>query len=175
MRLERAKWSCPRLGHFDQEGRTVQMFAIKKTSAELDVQREIWADDERPFHFIGHQANLRMLEKVCERCKIAPDRHHSNAEWFGNTGAASGASVLSQNWDKWKARDDVAMVGVGAGLTWGSLPGPLQGDGRPVISYEEFKSRTSFVKGRAPRFRLRPPDRGSARGLSRRGCRCRRC
>lgn len=110
----------PRLGHFDQEGRTVQMFAIKKTSAELVAQREIWADDERPFHFIGHQANLRMLEKVCERCDIAADRHHSNAEWFGNTGAASGASVLSQNWDKWKAHDDVAMVGVGAGLTWGS-------------------------------------------------------
>ncbi len=110
----------PRLGHFDQEGRTVQMFAIKKTSARVNALRETWADDDRSFHFIGHQANLRMLESVCKRCDIAPDQHHSNAEWFGNTGAASGASVLSQEWDKWKGDDDVAMVGVGAGLTWGS-------------------------------------------------------
>ena len=110
----------PRLGHFDQEGRTVQMFAIKKTSAKLTALRETWAEDDRPLHFIGHQANLRMLESVCKRCDVAPELHHSNAEWFGNTGAASGASVLSQSWNKWKAEDDVAMVGVGAGLTWGS-------------------------------------------------------
>ena len=110
----------PRLGHFDQEGRTVQMFAIKKTSAKYDVLHADWADDARPFHFIGHQANLRMLESVCKRCDIPSDLHHSNAEWFGNTGAASGASVLSQNWEKWQPQDDVAMVGVGAGLTWGS-------------------------------------------------------
>jgi hypothetical protein len=24
------------------------------------------------------------------------------------------------NWDKWRADDDVAVVGVGAGLTWSS-------------------------------------------------------
>jgi len=110
----------PRLGHFDQEGRTVQMFAIKKTSRCYTALSEIYSEDDRTLHFIGHQANLRMLENVCKRCDIAPEHHHSNAEWFGNTGAASGASVLSQNWDKWKKDDDVAMVGVGAGLTWGS-------------------------------------------------------
>jgi len=110
----------PRFGHFDQEGRTVQMFAIKKTAASLTALRENWEQEDRAFHFIGHQANLRMLESVCKRCDIPPERHHANAEWYGNTGAASGASVLSQNWDKWKNDDDVAMVGVGAGLTWGS-------------------------------------------------------
>ena len=44
----------------------------------------------------------------------------ANVEWFGNTGAASSASVLSMNWEKWGPRDDVAVVGVGAGLTWSS-------------------------------------------------------
>ena len=61
-----------------------------------------------------------MLEAVCRRCDIANDRHHTNVEWFGNTGCASSASVISMNWEKWNELDDVALVGVGAGLTWSS-------------------------------------------------------
>jgi 3-oxoacyl-[acyl-carrier-protein] synthase-3 len=110
----------PREGYFAQEGRTVQMFAIKRTSLCYNHLRTEYEDPDRPLHFIGHQANLRMLESVCQRCDIAPDRHHSNAEWYGNTGAASSGSVLSQSWDKWRDEDDVAVVGVGSGLSWGS-------------------------------------------------------
>ena len=108
----------PRLGHFRQEGRTVQMFAIRKTCMVLRDLREEWEDSERRFNFVGHQANLRMLESVCAKCEIEPERHHSNVEWYGNTGAASAASVVSMNWDKWSAQDDIALVGVGSGLTW---------------------------------------------------------
>jgi 3-oxoacyl-[acyl-carrier-protein] synthase-3 len=110
----------PRLGHFRQEGRTVQTFAIRKTSDLLRVTQSDFEEEGRPFHFVGHQANLRMLESVCKRCEIAQDRHHSNCEWYGNTGGASSGSVISQSWDKWASRDDVGVVGVGAGLTWGS-------------------------------------------------------
>jgi 3-oxoacyl-[acyl-carrier-protein] synthase-3 len=110
----------PRLGFFEQEGRTVQMFAIRKTAHQYNRLHELYADPKRPFHFVGHQANLRMLESVCTRCEIPPDLHHSNAEWYGNTGAASSGSVISQNWDKWRAQDDIAVVGVGSGLTWAS-------------------------------------------------------
>lgn len=110
----------PREGYFAQDGRTVQMFAIKKTALLYNALREEYETPDRRLHFIGHQANLRMLEAVCKRCDIAPDRHHANAEWYGNTGAASSGSVLSQNWDKWEADDDVAIVGVGSGLTWAS-------------------------------------------------------
>ncbi len=109
----------PRLGFFDQEGRSVQMFAIKKTVAglkQLDVE---FADSDRTFHFIGHQANLRMLENVCRKCEIPDERHHFNVDWYGNTGAASGVSVVSMNWDKWLPKDDIALVGVGSGLSWG--------------------------------------------------------
>jgi 3-oxoacyl-[acyl-carrier-protein] synthase-3 len=107
-----------RAGHFAQEGRTVQTFAIKKTTRFLEALRQELEEPGRRFHFIGHQANLRMLENVCRRCEIPPERHHSNCEWYGNTGCASSASVLSMSWDKWGPRDDVAVVGVGAGLTW---------------------------------------------------------
>jgi len=108
----------PRLGHFAQDGRRVQMFAIKKTCETLDGLRAEFEDAERRFHFVGHQANLRMLENVCRRCEIPDDRHHSNVEWYGNTGCASAASVISMEWDKWTELDDVGVVGVGSGLTW---------------------------------------------------------
>jgi 3-oxoacyl-[acyl-carrier-protein] synthase-3 len=116
----REKIVIPRLGHFRQEGRTVQSFAIRKTSDRYLSMRESFRQDDRDFHFVGHQANLRMLESVCRRCEIPNDLHHFNCEFFGNTGGASSGSVISQNWDKWTPRDDIGVVGVGAGLTWGS-------------------------------------------------------
>jgi 3-oxoacyl-[acyl-carrier-protein] synthase-3 len=110
----------PRLGHFAQQGRIVQAFAIKQTALGFERLRAEYEHDDRPFHFVGHQANLRMLENVCRRCGISPEQHHTNVEWYGNTGAASSASVISMQWEKWEPRDDVAVVGVGAGLTWSS-------------------------------------------------------
>jgi len=110
----------PRIGHFRQEGRTVQTFGIKRMTRCLNALREQYADDHRNFHFVGHQANRLMLESVRNQCGIAPECHHHNVEWFGNTAAAGSASVLSMQWEKWADRDDVAVVGVGAGLTWAS-------------------------------------------------------
>jgi 3-oxoacyl-[acyl-carrier-protein] synthase-3 len=109
-----------RLGHFRQEGRTVQTFAIRKTSDLYLATRDGYADEDRNLHFVGHQANLRMLESVCRRCEIPEDRHHSNCEFFGNTAGASSGTVISSLWDKWTPRDDICVVGVGSGLTWGS-------------------------------------------------------
>jgi 3-oxoacyl-[acyl-carrier-protein] synthase-3 len=110
----------PRGGHFTQEGRVVQMFGIKKMRHAVGRLRASYEQEGRALHFIGHQANLRMLEQVRDRCEILPERHHTNVEWFGNTGAASAASVVSMLWDKWSPRDDIAVAGVGAGLTWAS-------------------------------------------------------
>ena len=76
--------------------------------------------DDRRFNFVGHQANGRMLESACRACDIPPERHHHNYEWYGNTGCASSASVISMQWEKWAPEDDVAVVGVGSGLTWSS-------------------------------------------------------
>jgi 3-oxoacyl-[acyl-carrier-protein] synthase-3 len=107
-------------GHFKQVGRTVQTFGIKRMRHCLMALKNEFECDERRFHFVGHQANQRMLETVCRKCEIPTDRHHTNVEWFGNTGCASSASVVSMNWDKWADLDDIALVGVGSGLTWSS-------------------------------------------------------
>jgi 3-oxoacyl-[acyl-carrier-protein] synthase-3 len=113
------KVRIPRLAHFAQDGRAVQMFAIKKTLAEWRRLSAARGEDERPLHLVGHQANLRVLQTVCDRAGIEPQLHHANVELFGNTGAPSALSVVSQAWEKWGPEDDVALVGVGAGLTWG--------------------------------------------------------
>ena len=110
----------PRLGHFNQHGRTVQTFAIRKTGDLYRATHAAMQDDARPFHFVGHQANLRMLESVCKRCDISDERHHSNCADFGNTAGAGSGSVISARWDQWGATDDIAVIGVGSGLTWGS-------------------------------------------------------
>lgn len=113
----------PRTGYFHQEGRAVQMFAIKRTVEGFrriaEAAGELEESGSRPLHLIGHQANARVLDQVCRRCEIPPDRHHSNVELRGNTGGASAPSVLSMEWEKFGAQDDAALVAVGGGLSWG--------------------------------------------------------
>ena len=116
----RDKVIAPLFGHVDQEGRTVQMFAIKKTIRCLRDLKKAYPDAADDIHFIGHQANLRMLETVCLRCDIDDAHHHSNVVDYGNTGAAGAPSVVSMNWDRWRDGDDIAMIGVGSGLSWSS-------------------------------------------------------
>ena len=108
----------PRYGYFHQDGQAVQKFAVKRTAEVLRRLRNEHATPERRFGFVGHQANLRMLESVCKLCSIPGDRHFSNVEQFGNTAAAGSLSVLSMNWERWGTDEDVGVVGVGAGLTW---------------------------------------------------------
>jgi 3-oxoacyl-[acyl-carrier-protein] synthase-3 len=110
----------PRVGYFRQEGQSVQKFAIKTMSSMVSELRERFATPGRLFNFVGHQANLRMLERVCTSCQIPPQRHFYNLEQYGNTGAAGSSSVISMRWDAWTSEDDIAVAGVGAGLTWSS-------------------------------------------------------
>jgi 3-oxoacyl-[acyl-carrier-protein] synthase-3 len=117
--------TIPKHGHFQQEGAAVQRFAIRRTAAclqeALPAVRARLADANGKLHFIGHQANLLMLEAARRRAGLAEAEHWSNVEHFGNTGAAGAPSVLSQHWNELAAGDDVLLVVVGAGLTWSSL------------------------------------------------------
>lgn len=115
------KVTIPVGGHFDQDGHAVQMFAIRKTSELFERMRQ---ESDVPATvrqvFIGHQANLRMLQSVCKRLGIPETNHLSNIRKFGNCGAVGAPSVLSQNWE---ALDHavINMGVVGSGLAWGSM------------------------------------------------------
>jgi len=111
----------PAGGHFAQEGSAVQGFAIRKSVSTLAALATHLRGERERLLFVGHQANLLMLNAVCQRAEIDPSRHLRNVHEFGNCGAAGAPGVLSQHWDTLPARCEIALVVVGSGLTWGGL------------------------------------------------------
>jgi 3-oxoacyl-[acyl-carrier-protein] synthase-3 len=110
--------------HFAQDGHKVQLFAIRKTAETIESMEQSRPDNgpsvKPSDFFIGHQANLRMLEAVCRRMNIPAENHLSNVQRFGNCGAAGAPSVLSQHWDN-LGPCAINMAVVGSGLSWGGL------------------------------------------------------
>ncbi len=113
--------TIPTGGHFAQEGHAVQVFAIKTTTDIVrGLQESLPPQESRRKVFIGHQANLRMLENVCKRTGIPLEDHFANVAYYGNTGAAGAPTVLSQRWDE--LRNTITLVAVvGSGLAWGGM------------------------------------------------------
>lgn len=107
-------------GHFSQDGKAVQRFAIKKSIEIIrKLRQSVPAESAGDLKFIGHQANLLMLQSVCGFAEIGSSNHLYNVDKFGNTGAAGAPSNLSMNWDSFRPGDFVLMAVVGSGLSWG--------------------------------------------------------
>ena len=120
----------PRSGHFRQEGRTVQTFAIKKTVQLLPSACA--TASQRPGAGSTSSATRRTCS--CSRrsasCATSPpERHHSNVEWIRQhrrrrLGRASSACAGTTGRDA----DDVAVVGRGRRPHLVELPAALRGD-----------------------------------------------
>jgi len=118
----------PTGGKFSQNGQAVQGFAIRKSLATLRVLRGKLKRDPTKMIFIGHPANRTMLNSVCERGEIPSDRHFFSVDEFGNCGAAGAPSTFSMNWNHFKKGDEIGLVVVGSGLTWGGLLFDVRGN-----------------------------------------------
>lgn len=72
--------------------------------------------------FVGHQANVRILEAVRQRLGIVEDRAYITVDQHGNTSAASVPLALTDARDAGRLSpgDTVLLTAFGAGLTWGS-------------------------------------------------------
>lgn len=117
------KVKVPRFGHFTQQGAEVQKFGVKRGSETYEFLRDAWlkgGEGRRAdqLTFIGHQANLRMLEAIARREEIVPERHLYNVDRRGNVGASGAPSVLSEHWGSDRLGDAIALCVVGSGLTW---------------------------------------------------------
>jgi len=113
------KVAIPTGGFFQQNGSAVQAFGIRKSGEMLKALRQ-HVNAESHF-YVGHQANLLMLQSICDRAGIPDRRHLYNVNEFGNCGAAGAPSVVSQRWDDFSKGDEIALVVVGSGLTWGGV------------------------------------------------------
>ncbi len=72
--------------------------------------------------FIPHQANQRIITAAAERLGLDDSRVFSNIEFTGNTSAASIPLALNDLYTDGQLNpgDVLALVGFGAGLTWGA-------------------------------------------------------
>jgi 3-oxoacyl-[acyl-carrier-protein] synthase III len=120
-----AQVTIPRFGHFAQEGGAVQRFAIKTTLACLEAllpaARARLRETGGSLHFVGHQANLLVLEAVARRAGLGEGEQWSNVVDRGNTAAAGAPGTLSQHWSELAKGDVVLLAVVGSGLSWSSL------------------------------------------------------
>lgn len=112
----------PRVGHFSQNGAAVHKFAIK-TMTELlrNLIARVEPERQNRIIYVGHQANLTMIEAVTRRCEIPLERHYYNIDQYGNQAAAGAPAVISQRFGDFVPGDIVACVVVGSGLSWSSV------------------------------------------------------
>ena len=71
-------------------------------------------------YFIGHQANMRILQNIASSTNLPEDKVLSNIEDLGNTGSASCALVFAQNIAKFKKEDLVCISVFGGGYSAGA-------------------------------------------------------
>jgi 3-oxoacyl-[acyl-carrier-protein] synthase III len=91
----------------------------ESTRALLDRARLSVDDVDR---FVGHQANIRILQATAKQLGLPEDRLVVNIGHTGNTSAASIPLALADACDDGDLRPGhrVLMTAFGAGLTWGS-------------------------------------------------------
>ncbi|MFJ5305382.1 beta-ketoacyl-ACP synthase 3 [Streptomyces sp. NPDC088350] len=123
--LERARSDAyaPDDRYFRMRGREVFQHAVTRMtqSAQTVLKRAGWAAEDVD-RFCAHQANARILSAVGDRIPVPADRHVTNIERVGNTGAASIPLALADAaaWGELHAGQRVLLTAFGAGLTWGS-------------------------------------------------------
>ena len=80
------------------------------TTADIDV-------------VLPHQANIRIVDAICQRLNIPMEKTHNVLEHTGNTSAASIPLAMAAANDAGALQPDaiVLMTGFGAGMAWGTV------------------------------------------------------
>lgn len=98
-------------------------YAVKAmTDAAETVLREAGLKVSEIDFVIPHQANLRIIDGVRNRLRVAPEKVIVNIDRVGNTSSASIPIAFCEARDKGiiKRGDLILMVAFGGGLTWGA-------------------------------------------------------
>jgi 3-oxoacyl-[acyl-carrier-protein] synthase-3 len=115
---------CDHDGFIQMEGREVFKRAVRAVAQSVkNVLDKAGLTPDDVDVVLPHQANIRIIEAVCQRIGIPMEKTHNVIETTGNTSAASIPLTMA------KADADgalepgkiVLMSGFGAGMAWGSV------------------------------------------------------
>lgn len=112
--------------HVQMNGRAIFDFAVKTVSRSiLDLLASQGLTSDQVDHYLLHQANDRILDKMAKKIGVARSKFPANMMAYGNTSAASIPILLSECVDRGDIKLDgsqtILLSGFGGGLTWGSI------------------------------------------------------
>ncbi len=103
------------------EGSETFKFAVRSMyKTATDLLKRNGVDPEDLGLFIGHQANIRIIDAVTKRLKLRDDQVYNNINKYGNTTSATIPLCIHEAEEQGmiKKGDWVVLVSFGAGLTW---------------------------------------------------------
>lgn len=112
-----------KLNTLHMNGREVFKFAVRALAdSAMTALRANGLTARDVDHVIAHQANIRILEAVLQRLELPMEKCWLNLHDYGNTSSASVPMTLDEanRAGRLKQGDVVAMMAIGAGMTWGS-------------------------------------------------------
>lgn len=107
-----------------QDGREVYKFAVKALPKAFNAAAEkVGLTSADMDWFIPHQANIRIIETAAKNLSIGTDKFIVTVDHHGNTSSASIPLALCEAVEKGEVKrgQKLALVGFGAGLTYGSV------------------------------------------------------
>lgn len=107
-----------------QDGKEVYKFAVKALPKAFNAAAEkIGVTSADIDWFVPHQANVRIIETAAKNLGIGTDKFVVTVDHHGNTSSASIPLALCEAIEKGdiKRGQKIALVGFGAGLTYGSI------------------------------------------------------
>lgn len=107
-----------------QNGKEVYKFATHVLPKSFEIISEkINIKKEDIDWFVPHQANLRIIETAAKKLDISMDKFIVTLDHYGNTSSASIPLALCEAIEKGiiKRGQKLAMIGFGAGLTYGGI------------------------------------------------------
>jgi 3-oxoacyl-[acyl-carrier-protein] synthase-3 len=106
------------------DGRTIFKMAVTRlTEAVGELLDKAGLDLADIEMVVPHQANLRINEALRDRLKLPPEKIFNNIQDYGNTSSATIPIALDELMEKdmLTSGDNVLLIGLGAGLTWGGV------------------------------------------------------
>lgn len=110
--------------HLIQDGKTVYKFAVNALPKAFETAAEkIGVTKDDIDWFIPHQANIRIIETAAKKLGVSMDKFVVTLDHFGNTSSASIPLALDEAIRNGtvKKGDKIALIGFGAGLTYGGI------------------------------------------------------